>query len=43
MNVKKRYFKITRMAVILETSLGNLTVDLLTDERPICKFEIAFA
>ena len=25
------------MAVILETSLGDLTVDLYTDERPRCK------
>lgn len=24
------------MAVILETSLGNMTVDLFTDERPKC-------
>ena len=25
------------MAVLLETSLGDLTIDLYTDERPICK------
>ena len=25
------------MAVILETSLGDLTIDLYTDERPRCK------
>ena len=29
------------MAVLLETSLGDLTIDLYTDERPICKlFEL---
>ena len=27
----------SNMAVILETSLGDLTVDLYTDERPNCE------
>ena len=26
------------MSVIIETSLGDITIDLFTDERPKCKY-----
>ena len=26
------------MSVIIETSLGDITIDLYTDERPKCKY-----
>lgn len=35
-------FKIFGMSVVIETSIGDLVIDLYTDERPTCNIDLKF-